>query len=343
MSKGWHSLLHRNAGDGSLRRMLKLLYALLMLAAAPAFAADEVTLLNASYDPTRELYAEYNRTFAERWNATTGQKLRVRMSHGGSGKQARAVTDGLQADVVTLALGADLDAIAARGLMRTDWENALPERSAPYRSTIVLLVRKGNPHAIHDWDDLAKPGVNVLTPNPKTSGGARWNYLAALAYAKKNYNAKGIDQFMKAWLRNVSIFDTGARGATTNFVRRKQGDVLVTWENEAYIAKKYFGDDAFEIIYPSVSILCEPPVAVVDSVVDARGTRDVAVAYLKGLYEPEAQKLIAENFFRPLDAKDSTLPSITNLLITVEQMGGWPKLQKDHFAEGGSFDRYTAR
>lgn len=319
-----------------------LLCALLMLAAAPAFAAEEVTLLNASYDPTRELYAEYNRAFAAQWKEETGQKLRVRMSHGGSGKQARAVTDGLQADVVTLALGADIDAIATRKLMRADWRTALPEGSAPYRSTIVLLVRKGNPKAIHDWGDLAKAGVKVLTPNPKTSGGARWNYLAAWAYAQK-FGSEKAERFMKAWLRNVIIFDTGARGATTNFVRRKQGDVLVTWENEAYVAKKYFGDDAFEIIYPSVSILCEPPVAVVDSVVDARGTRDVATAYLQGLYEPAAQTLIAQNFFRPLAARDDTLPTNPSKLVTVTQMGGWEKMQREHFAEGGSFDRYTAR
>lgn len=321
---------------------MKRLFCALLLLATPAFAAEEVTLLNASYDPTRELYADYNRAFAAEWKEKTTQSLRVRMSHGGSGKQARAVTDGLQADVVTLALGADLDSIAARGLMRADWRSALPHGSAPYRSTIVLLVRKGNPKAIHDWNDLAKPGVKVLTPNPKTSGGARWNYLAALAYAQQFDTAKA-ERFMKAWLKNVVIFDTGARGATTNFVRRRQGDVLVTWENEAYVAKKYFGEDAFEIIYPSISILCEPPVAVVDSVVDARGTRDVAVAYLKGLYEPEAQTLIAQNFFRPLSAKDDTLPSNPSKLVSVAQMGGWEKLQREHFAEGGSFDRYTVR
>lgn len=323
--------------------MKTFLCALLLLIAAPAFAAEEITLLNASYDPTRELYADYNRAFAAHWKEETGQTVRVRMSHGGSGKQARAVTDGLQADVVTLALGADLDAIASRHLMRTDWREALPDGSAPYRSTIVLLVRKGNPKNIRDWNDLARAGVKVLTPNPKTSGGARWNYLAALAYAREHYPQAKADRFMKAWLRNVTIFDTGARGATTNFVRRKQGDVLVTWENEAYVAKKYFGADAFEIVYPSVSILCEPPVAVVDSVVDARGTRGVATAYLKGLYEPAAQTLIAQNFFRPLTASADTLPNNPSSLVTVGQMGGWKKLQAEHFAEGGSFDRYTAR
>lgn len=322
--------------------MKKLLCTILLLLAPAAMAADEVTLLNASYDPTRELYADYNRAFAAEWKDKTGQALRVRMSHGGSGKQARAVIDGLQADVVTLALGADLDAIASRGLLRTDWRSALPDSSAPYRSTIVLLVRKGNPQKIHDWNDLAKPGVKILTPNPKTSGGARWNYLAALAYAEKKFTAHAAERFMKAWLKNVVIFDTGARAATTNFVRRKQGDVLITWENEAYVAKKYFGDDAFEIIYPSVSILCEPPVAVVDSVVDTRGTRAVAEAYLKGLYEPAAQALIAKNFFRPLHANGHILPPIANTLVSVDALGGWETLQKTHFAEGGSFDRFTA-
>lgn len=297
-------------------------------------------MLNASYDPTRELYADYNRSFVAKWKEKTGQELRVRMSHGGSGKQARAVIDGLQADVVTLALGADLDAIASRGLLRKDWREALPEGSSPYRSTIVLLVRKGNPSNIHDWNDLAKPGVRILTPNPKTSGGARWNYLAAWAYAAKHPKP---EQFMRDWLRNVIIFDTGARAATTNFVRRKQGDVLITWENEAYVAKKYFGEDAFEIVYPSISILCEPPVAVVDSVVDARHTRVMAQAYLNGLYEPEAQMLIAKNFFRPLSKSDDLLPPLTNTLVTANELGGWESLQKEHFSEGGTFDQFTAR
>lgn len=320
--------------------MQKILCALLCLFAPAAMAASAVTMLNASYDPTRELYADYNRSFADEWKAKTGQELRVRMSHGGSGKQARAVIDGLQADVVTLALGADLDAIAGRGLMRKDWRDSLPEGSAPYRSTIVLLVRKGNPSHILDWSDLAKPGVKILTPNPKTSGGARWNYLAAWAYAQKH---PGPEQFMRAWLRNVIIFDTGARAATTNFVRRKQGDVLITWENEAYVAKKYFGEDAFEIVYPSISILCEPPVAVVDSVVDARHTRVMAEAYVKGLYEPAAQALIAKNFFRPLRTRDDLMPPLTNTLVTANTLGGWETVQQEHFAEGGTFDRYTAR
>ncbi len=318
------------------------LLSLCLFVAAPSFAG-EVTLLNASYDPTRELYADYNRQFVAEWKEKTGQEVRIRMSHGGSGKQARAVTDGLPADVVTLALGADIDAIASQGLLRADWQGAFPHASAPYRSSIVLLVRKGNPKNIHDWNDLARPGVEVLTPNPKTSGGARWNYLAALAYAQEHYSKKETDRFMSSRLRNVIIFDTGARGATTNFVRRKQGDVLMTWENEAHVARKYFGEDAFEIVVPSITMLCEPPVALVDSVVDARGTRALAQAYLQGLYEPAAQRLIAQNFFRPLDAQLDTLPATTNQTVTVEHMGGWKKLQAEHFAEGGSFDRYTTR
>lgn len=322
--------------------MQKLLCALFLLLAPPAMAA-EITLLNASYDPTRELYADYNRAFVKEWKAKTGQEVRLRMSHGGSGKQARAVIDGLPADVITLALGADIDAIAAKGLLHKDWQEALPAHSAPYRSTIVLLVRKGNPKAIHDWDDLAKPGVKVLTPNPKTSGGARWNYLAAWAYAQKHYAPAKAEQFMKTWLHNVIIFDTGARAATTNFVRRKQGDVLVTWENEAYVAKKYFGDDAFEIITPSITMLCEPPVAIVDTVVDARGTRAIAKAYLQGLYAPQALPLIVQNFFRPLAINDDLLPPITAELVSIDDMGGWNKMQKEHFAEGGSFDRFTVR
>lgn len=323
--------------------MRKLLCTALLLLAPAAMAAEEVTLLNASYDPTRELYADYNRAFAAEWQESTGQTVRVRMSHGGSGKQARSVIDGLQADVVTLALGADLDAIASRGLMHKDWRSALPANSAPYRSTIVLLVRKGNPQKIRDWDDLAKPGVRILTPNPKTSGGARWNYLAAWAYAQKKYSKDDATRFMKAWLKNVIIFDTGARAATTNFVRRKQGDVLITWENEAYVAKKYFGEDAFEIVYPSISILCEPPVAVVDSVADMRGTRAIAEAYLNGLYAPQTQRLIAKNFFRTLHAEDASLPPLTNKLVTVDELGGWAALQHEHFAEGGTFDQFTVR
>ncbi len=323
---------------------MRWLFCILTLLVALPAQAREVTLLNASYDPTRELYADYNRVFAKEWKAQTGDKLRVRMSHGGSGKQARAVMDGLQADVVTLALGADIDAIAGNGLLDKNWRGALPHNAAPYRSVIVFLVRKGNPKAIHDWPDLAQSGVRVLTPNPKSSGGARWNYLAALAYAQKHYDAAQTEDFMRGWLKHVIIFDTGARAATTNFVRRNQGDVLITWENEAYVAQHYFGADAFEIVMPSITMLTEPNVAIVDSVVDARHTRALATAYLKGLYKPQAQKLIAEHYFRPIDDNATSLPALDKTeAITVEQMGGWERLQRAHFAEGGSFDRYTAR
>jgi sulfate/thiosulfate-binding protein len=326
--------------------MKQWLCSLVLFCAFSAHAAETVTMLNASYDPTRELYAEYNRAFVKEWQNRTGQTVRMRMAHGGSGKQARAVTDGLPADVVTLALGADIDAIAARGLLRADWENALPHGSAPYRSTIVLLVRKGNPKQIQDWDDLARAGVKVLTPNPKTSGGARWNYLAAWAYAQRTWGGgKQAERFMRQWLANVIIFDTGARAATTNFVRRHQGDVLITWENEAYIAQKYFGADQFEIIYPSVSMLCEPPVAVVDAVVEKRGTRDLAETYLAGLYDASAQAMIARHFFRPVTPQaTSPLPALDGTtLVRVGELGGWKKAQAQHFAEGGTFDRFTAR
>lgn len=334
-----------------MRRLLFMLFW-----AVPAFARD-VTLLNVSYDPTRELYAEYNRQFAADWERNTGDHVRIRMSHGGSGKQARAVIDGLQADVVTLALKADIDAIASKGLIDA---SAQADRidNPPYASVIVLLVRKGNPKQIHDWGDLTRDGVRILTPNPKTSGGARWNYMAAWAYATHHYPGHEGD-FMRSWLRNVRIFDTGARGATTNFVRRRQGDVLITWENEAYIAKKYFGDDAFEVIYPSISVRCEPPVAMVDAVVDPRGTRPLATAYLDGLYQPRAQAMMVRHFFRTSEDFDpeeitatkdlqhqarSTMPPLRGLhLVTVGELGGWSKLQAQHFAEGGLFDQFTAR
>lgn len=320
---------------------MKWLLLLFVMLAAPLAQAKDVSLLNVSYDPTRELFADYNRAFVAAWKEKTGQTLKIRMSHGGSGKQARAIMEGLQADVATLALGADLDAIAERGLLDKNWRSALPADAAPYRSVIVFLVRKGNPKQIHDWDDLARADVSVLTPNPKSSGGARWNYLAALAYAQTLADG---DAFMKAWLKNVRIFDTGARASTTNFVRRNQGDVLITWENEAYVAQHYFGKDAFEIVMPSVTIACEPTVAVVDSVVDGRGTRALATAYLKGLYEPAAQKLIAEHYFRPLNAADDRLPKLGKVKLTsVDAMGGWETLQREHFADGGSFDRFTTR
>ena len=310
---------------------------------AAAAQAAEVTLLNASYDPTRELYADYNRYFAAEWKIKTGDTLRVRMSHAGSGAQARAINDGLPADVATLALGADLDAIAAKGLLRADWEQAMPNHAAPYRSVIVLLVRKGNPMGIHDWNDLARPGIRILTPNPKTSGGARWNYLAALAYAQKNYPPLAARDFMRAWLHNVVLFDMGARTSTTNFVRRHQGDVLIAWEDEAHVAQHYFGRDAFAIVMPSVTVLAEPPVAVVDAVADKRGTRAMAQAYLDGLYSHDAQQIIADHYFRPTDSTvKSGLPPLTGITVkTIRDFGGWQKAQHDYFADGGQFDQLS--
>lgn len=312
---------------------------------AAAATAKDLTLLNASYDPTREFYADYNRYFAKEWEAKTGNPLRVRMSHAGSGAQARAVIEGLPADTVTLALGYDIDAVAAKGRLRTDWQQALPQHSAPYRSIVVFLVRKGNPKQIHDWDDLAHADVKILTPNPKTSGGARWNYLAAWSYAEKKYTPAAARRFMKQWIGNVLLFDTGARAATTNFVRRKQGDVLITWENEAHVAQHYFGRDAFEIVIPSVTMLAEPPVAIVDSVVDKRNTRDVAQAYLDGLYSAEAQRMAAAHYFRPTDTRvTSDLPALDGVTVTtIRDLGGWAKAQQEHFAEGGTFDRFNRR
>ena len=323
---------------------MRALWLMGMLAIATAAQAGEVTILNASYDPTRELYADYNHYFAEQWQQKTGDAVHVRMSHAGSGAQARAINEGLPADVATLALGADLDAIAATGKLRSDWEQALPDHAAPYRSVIVLLVRKGNPKAIHDWNDLARPDVAVLTPNPKTSGGARWNYLAALAYAQKNYTPEAARLFMKAWIHHVLLFDSGARAATTNFVRRHRGDVLVTWENEAYVAQHYFGKDAFEIVMPSVTVLAEPPVAVIDAVADKRGTRAVAQAYIDGLYSPAGQQIIADHAFRPIDSSaKSNLPPLTGITVkTIRDFGGWQKAQQAYFADGGQFDQLSA-
>jgi sulfate/thiosulfate-binding protein len=311
-------------------------------AAAPA----EVTLTNVSYDPTRELYKAINEAFAKEWLAKTGQKVTVRASHGGSGRQARAVIDGLEADVVTLALAGDIDVIAEKAkLLPADWQARLPNNSSPYTSTIVLLVRKGNPKSIKDWDDLAKPGVAVITPNPKTSGGARWNYLAAWAYEldRSNDPAKA-KAFVAAIYRNVPVLDTGARGSTTTFVQRGLGDVFISWENEAHLALAEFGADKFDIVYPSFSILAEPPVALVDKVVDRRGTRAVAQAYLDYLYTPAAQRIIAANFYRPSKpeaADPADLKRFPNLkLVTIDQVfGGWAKAQTEHFADGGVFDQ----
>ena len=314
--------------------------------AASAVLAD-TTLLNVSYDPTRELYKAVNEAFAKDWKAKTGEKITIEQSHGGSGKQARAVIDGLQADVVTLALQGDIDQIAKVGKIKPDWQKRLGNNSSPYTSTIVFLVRKENPKAIKDWDDLTKDGVEVITPNPKTSGGARWNYLAAWAFADQKY---GHDEnkdkdFIKKLYANVPVLDTGARGSTTTFAQRGIGDVLLAWENEAFLALDELGADKFEIVVPSLSIKAEPPVAVVDEVVDAKGTRKAAEAYLNFLYTPEAQKLIAHNYYRPSDPKSADpkdlarFPDVKLVSIDDPLFGGWAKAQPKHFAEGGIFDQ----
>lgn len=323
----------------------------LTLALAGNSYAAEIKLLNVSYDPTRELYQEYNTAFAKYWKAKTGDDVIVSASHGGSGKQARSIIDGLEADVATLALAADIDALATKAdLIPKDWQSKLKNNSAPYTSTIVLLVRKGNPKNIKDWDDLIKPGVAVITPNPKTSGGARWNYLAAWGYAldkNKGDQAKA-QEFVGKLFANVPVLDSGARGSTVTFSERGIGDVLVTWENEAYLVKKEFGEDKFDVVFPSQSILAEPPVAVVDKNVDKHGTRAVAQAYLEYLYTPEGQEIAAKNFYRPTDAKvakkyEKRFPKLK--LITIDKVfGGWTKTQKDHFADGGIFDQiYTKK
>lgn len=308
-----------------------------------AFA--DVNLLNVSYDPTRELYQDFNGAFAKYWKGKTGETVNIKASHGGSGKQARAVIDGLDADVVTLALAYDIDEVADAGLLNKDWQKKLPLNASPYTSTIVLLVRKGNPKGIKDWADLTKPGVDVITPNPKTSGGARWNYLAAWAYAKnlKGGSDASAKDFVKKLYGNVKVLDSGARGATTTFVERGIGDVLIAWENEAYLSLKELGPDKFEIVTPSVSILAEPPVAVVDKVVDKKGTRKVATEYLNYLYTPEGQEIAARNFYRPTDkkvaAKYSKQFANVKLLTIDKEFGGWTAAQKAHFADGGVFDQ----
>ncbi|WP_295997725.1 sulfate ABC transporter substrate-binding protein [Rugamonas sp.] len=313
-------------------------------AALPALAA-EVTLLNVSYDPTRELYQDVNTAFAKDWKAKTGATVKIKQSHGGSGKQARSVIDGLEADVVTLALAYDIDAVAEKGLTAKDWQKRLQHNSAPYTSTIVFLVRKGNPKGIKDWSDLSKPGVAVITPNPKTSGGARWNYLAAYGYALRQPGGSDASarEFLKKLYKNVPVLDSGARGATTTFVERGIGDVLIAWENEAYLAVKELGPNKVEIVAPSVSILAEPPVAVVDKVVDRHGTRKVAEAYLNFLYTDQAQELIAKNYYRPAVDKEAkkyaaAFPNI-KLFTLADVAGDWSTAQKTHFADGGVFDQ----
>ena len=324
---------------------------IIIAAALSAFAilqtaqAADITLLNVSYDPTRELYQDVNTAFAKEWKGKTGDNVKIKQSHGGSGKQARAVIDGLEADVVTLALAYDIDALAEHKLLAADWQKRLTHNSSPYTSTIVFLVRKGNPKGIKDWNDLIKPGVSVITPNPKTSGGARWNHLAAWGYALRQpggNEAKAKD-FLGKLYKNVPVLDSGARGATTTFVERGIGDVLIAWENEAYLAVKELGPTKFDIITPSVSILAEPPVAVVDKVADKHGTRKVAEAYLNYLYTDEAQDIIAKNYYRPATdkaAKKYASQFAKVKLFTIEQVaGGWTSAQKAHFADGGIFDQ----
>ena len=325
-------------------RYLTLILALLSLLRVSEAHAQR-TLLNVSYDPTRELYQNFNAAFAKYWKTKSGESVTIKQSHGGSGAQARAVIDGLEADVVTLALAPDTDAIAAKGLVHADWQKRLPQNSSPYTSTIVFLVRKGNPKGIRNWDDLIKPGISVITPNPKTSGGARWNYLGAWGYVlgktgKSDAKAK---EFVAALYKNVPVLDSGARGSTTTFVERNIGDVLIAWENEAFLALKEFGADKFEIAVPSVSILAEPPVTVVDKVVDKRGTRVLAQAYLEYLYTPEGQEIAAKSFYRPRlseIAKKYGKNFAQVKLFTVDEIfGGWGKIQKAHFDDGGVFDQ----
>ena len=314
----------------------------------PSLAAGQnVTLLNVSYDPTRELYQDVNAAFAKAWQARTGQGVTISQSHGGSGKQARAVIDGLQADVVTLALAYDVDALHVNGaLIPQNWQSRLPDRSAPYTSTIVFLVRKGNPKGIRDWEDLVRPGVAVITPNPKTSGGARWNYLAAWGFALKkwNHDEARAEQFLARLYRNVPVLDSGARGSTTTFTQRGIGDVFLSWENEALLAREKLGRDKFDIVVPSISILAEPSVSIVDKVVDKRHTRKVAQAYLEFLYMPEGQELCAKHFYRPRNPAVAAkythrFPSLNLLTIEDPLFGGWTKAQKKHFDDGGIFDR----
>jgi sulfate transport system substrate-binding protein len=326
-----------------------LLVAFALAAAGTAALGRDLTLLNVSYDPTRELYQQVNAAFALHWKAKTGDTVAVKASHGGSGKQARSVIDGLEADVVTLALAYDIDEIAARAkLLPADWQQRLPQRSTPYTSTYVFLVRKGNPKGIRDWGDLVKPGTAVITANPKTSGGARWGYLAAYGYALRQPGGSdaAARDFIARLYRNVPVLDSGARGSTVTFAERKIGDVLLAWENEAHLALQEFGAGQFEIVYPSTSIRAEPPVAVVDKVADKHGTRAVAQAYLEFLYTPQAQEIAARNFYRPTDAQVAArhadkFPKIA--LFTIDEVfGGWANAQKTHFADGGVFDQvYT--
>jgi sulfate transport system substrate-binding protein len=322
-------------------------FAVWLACVAPPGARAQDTLLNVSYDPTRELYRAVDRSFAAAWLKQTGQRVTINASHGGSGAQARSVLEGLPADVVTLAVASDIDVLADHGLLAKDWQSRLPDDSSPMTSTIVFLVRAGNPKGIHDWPDLIRPGISVITPNPKTSGGARWNYLAALGWALRQPGATEAsgEDYLRKLFAQVPILDTGARGATTTFVQRGQGDVLLAWENEALLARAEAGADKVSIVYPSISILAEPPVAVVDSVVDRRHSRDVAEAYLKFLYTPEGQELAASHFYRPRDAAVAArhadlFPALP--MFGIDAFGGWRRAQAVHFADGGVFDRIVA-
>lgn len=322
----------------------KVLFGLFLSIGLLSAAVADQTILNVSYDPTRELYQDFDKVFAADWKKKNNEEVSIKQSHGGSGKQARAVLDGLDADVVTLALAYDIDILAEKGLVAKDWQKIFKDNSSPYTSTIVFLVRKGNPKGIKDWNDLVKPGVEVITPNPKTSGGARWNYLAAWAYALKQPGGNDVKakEFVKKLFANVKVLDSGARGSTTTFTERGIGDVLLAWENEAFLAVKELGPEKFEIVTPSISILAEPPVAVVDKVVDKKGTRKVATAYLEKLYSPEGQEIAAKNYYRPRDPKVAAKYAnqfAKVKLITIDQVfGGWQKAQKTHFNDGGTFD-----
>jgi len=325
-------------------RIPKYIAALLLAGLSSLSWAQPVSLLNVSYDPTREHYSEFNAAFAKQWKVKTGQDVTIKQSHGGSGKQARSVIDGIDADVVTLALAGDIDALSKVGkLIPEDWQKRLPHNSSPYTSTIVLVVRQGNPKGIKDWDDLVKPGISVITPNPKTSGGARWNYLAAWEFAKRKYGSEAkAKEFVAQLYKNVPVLDTGARGSSVTFAQRNQGDVFISWENEANLLEKEFGNKV-DVVYPSMSILAEPPVTIVDKNVDRKGTRTVAQAYLDYLYTDEGQDIAGKNFYRPINSKvlakySKQFPKLN--LFTIDQaFGGWAKADKDHFADGGSFDQ----
>lgn len=330
-------------------KISKLIISLLVGLGVSASSFAGPTLLNVSYDPTRELYQDYNKAFTEHWKKKAGEEVSFKQSHGGSGKQARAVLDGLDADVVTLALAYDIDILSEKNLIPKDWQKRLKNNSSPYTSTIVFLVRKGNPKGIKDWNDLAKPGVDVITPNPKTSGGARWNYLAAWAYALKQPggNDAKAKEFVKKIFANVKVLDSGARGSTTTFTERGIGDVLISWENEAFLAVKELGPDKYEIVTPSLSILAEPPVTVVDKVVDKKGTRKIATAYLEYLYSPEGQEIAGKHYYRPRDpkaaAKYANQFAKVKLFTIDETFGGWQKAQKTHFSDGGTFDQIIVK